>query len=931
MKIRAENVFLLALIVITCIYGADTTKFVYQDFSDLSKWQLNGVSSGATNTEGKKVLRITESKEYQSGSAFVKEPQKLVSDKGFLASFSAYFSFQITNNNGKTEKDGAGADGIAFVVQTIANNVGTNGQGLGYEGIQRSLGIEFDTWENKDTVDDPNENHLGIDINGDIKSIKTLNEKARFNNGAIWYAWVDYDGDNQNLEIRYDTIDMRPVQPKMAYKINLPGLLVQENAFVGFTSATGASYSIHDILSFKFINKFQPFGYSISISATPDTIVSALDSVHLRARIYDLNNLLLSDSAKNTEWTIISNGGNPSSILKSKNGSDVLLIPEVDNSQIKVQARAVVDGQTLVDTITIYVKQKPTGSLSLSINPDTIVSVYDSVHLVASIRDSKNISQPDLAQKTKWTIIDNGGNPSSILKSDQGAVVLLIPEVAFSQIKVEAKAIVNNQTLVDTVVISIRADVPYRLSIESISNINDTSLLRHPKPVEIVTLNNSSDSVYVYAVVRDKWGNYCRMSDSIKTVWNVINGTKFISAAGIEQRKYQGEIKSTGNEGDASVEASENGLIKDTVLVKVKSLVITKIVVRDHSTGKTVDSIYIKKNESRILDVYGLINGSDSSKVSSWVLVSANWKLSDSIRNVKNMPVQGSSSWEFIPLTNGKGTLSVTSPKYSTVNEINIPVVITSGGPSLLRAVYIPSSGTNNKGVLQLTFSEPVDIDMLSKTLPQTAFKYFSSQGVSSSVILDGSTFSNKSFEQFGTTVTIQLGAGESAVMPEKDSIQLISGTVNAQGESPDINSGNKVKIEIQNGTFSVVISSNPVRLDRDLSSTLPPRILNNYKNVIGGNTKGMIIAVNSTVPLKQLNGNYGTAVVYDAVGNLVVKGLQLLKANDNSLMEYGICWNGKNRNNRNVGAGTYLIVISFTDIKEVTRSLRSKIGICQL
>jgi hypothetical protein len=434
--------------------------------------------------------------------------------------------------------------------------------------------------------------------------------------------------------------------------------------------------------------------------------------------------------------------------------------------------------------------------------------------------------------------------------------------------------------------------------------------------------------VNVYAIVRDKWGNYCRLADSIKTDWNVITGTKVISATGIEQQKHKGKIKSTGIDGDASVEASENGLLKDTVIVNVKGLVIAKIVVRDHSTGRTVDSILTKTNESRILDVYGLINGSDPSNVNSWVLVSANWRLSDSIRNVKSMPVQGSNSWEFVPLTSGKGTLNITSPKYTTATEVTIPIVITSGGPSLLRAVYSPSSGSNGKGVLQLTFSEPVDIDMLLKTLPQTAMKYFSNQGTNSTTVLDGSTFDRKTSEQFGTIVTIQLGSGESAITPEKDSIQLISGTVNKQGEMPNVLSGGKVPVEMTNGTISVMISSNPVRLDRDLKSTLPPGILHTYENVIKGNTYGIIVAVHSTVPLKESNGSYGTAVVYDAVGNLVVKSLQVVKANDNSLTEYGAFWNGKNRNGRTVGAGTYLLVISVTDIKGVTRSLRSKIGI---
>jgi hypothetical protein len=35
------------------------------------------------------------------------------------------------------------------------------GGGLGYRGIKNSIGIEFDTWNNADSSDDPDHNHIG--------------------------------------------------------------------------------------------------------------------------------------------------------------------------------------------------------------------------------------------------------------------------------------------------------------------------------------------------------------------------------------------------------------------------------------------------------------------------------------------------------------------------------------------------------------------------------------------------------------------------------------------------------------------------------------------------------------------------------------------------------------------------------------------------
>lgn len=717
---------LLSIVILTFFisycHSADTTKIIYNDLSDLSLWQLNGSSAGVTNADQKKVLRLTPDKISQSGSAFITNQIKLMSDKGFMASFSAFFSFQISNTGGLDEGAGAGADGIVFIVQTVANNVGTEGGGIGYRGIKRSLGIEFDTWGNGELTNDPDGNHVGIDTNGNTQSVKTYSEEALFNNGDVWYAWIDYDGDNQNLEVRYANVNLRPVEAKLSYKVNLPSLLVQENAYVGFSSATGLSYNNHDILSFNFVNKFQPFVYDLSLSA----------------------------------------------------------------------------------------------------KPDTIVKVHDSVYLTATIHDMNNIAQPDSAKKTEWRIIDSDGNTQDILKAKTGSEVLLVPQVAYTQVKIEGKTVVNGQMLIDTLTLQVTPGDPYQVIIESNRVTNDTSLLRHSHPIDTVTIVNFNDTASVFAVVRDKWGNYCRMADSLKTIWHIITGKELVSVTGISGEMYHGQIVRTIQTGNALVEASENGLTKDTVPVKI---------------------------------------------------------------------------------------LSVKSPY-------------------LIRAMYRPSSGLDNSGILQLYFSEDVDVEMLGKTIPEKTLKFLSSEGFSSEQILKEAVFNIISTEQYGNTISIKMGPGGKSIIPDRDSIQLIAGTVNRLNIPPDEKSGIKVHVEMLSGTISVAVSSNPVKLSQNLQSVLSFETINYYSNLIKDNTRGVIVAVGSSIPLKNINGTYGTAEIYDAVGNIVADHLGLKPANNDTRTEYGLFWNFTNRQNRIIGLGTYLVRIHTVDVKGNSHSLTTKIGI---
>jgi hypothetical protein len=222
----------------------------FGDFSSTAGLTINGNAAQVGN-----VLRVTPAIDGQAGSVFSTSPVSLASG----ASFSTYFQFRFSSpDTGFCDGQGCGADGLVFVVQTVANNVGGAGGGIGYFGIPKSVGIEFDSWYNGE-LGDIDSNHVGIDLNGNIVSTvqKSITE-ADLNDGDIWNAWVDYDSATSNLEVRLTRSNARPATAFLSYTVDLASVLGSTNAFVGFTSGTGASHANHDLLSWQLADSFDP-------------------------------------------------------------------------------------------------------------------------------------------------------------------------------------------------------------------------------------------------------------------------------------------------------------------------------------------------------------------------------------------------------------------------------------------------------------------------------------------------------------------------------------------------------------------------------------------------------------------------------------------------------------------------------------------------
>lgn len=254
MKLLATASALTALLA-TSIAGATTITFT--DFSSTAGLSINGNANTAVDASSRDVLRVTRSALSQGGSVFSTSAISLASN----ASFSTKFVFNInTPLNG-------GADGIVFAVQTVSSSVGGIGGGIGYFGLANSVGIEFDNWDNSGdpSTGDPSiggNNHVAVNTGGLLNAIggAVVIPTAEIDLDASGdvTVWVDYNGATDSLEVRFNKTGVRPVAANLTRTVDLVSVLGTTNAFVGFTSGTGAAGANHDIISWEFRDDFAP-------------------------------------------------------------------------------------------------------------------------------------------------------------------------------------------------------------------------------------------------------------------------------------------------------------------------------------------------------------------------------------------------------------------------------------------------------------------------------------------------------------------------------------------------------------------------------------------------------------------------------------------------------------------------------------------------
>lgn len=147
--------------------------------------------------------------------------------------------------------DADGADGIAFVLQPISTSIGSQGGGIGYDGVSPSIGVLVDTWQNIED-NDPFDDHIAIHKNGlidhspltDVARPVTALATGGNIEDCLWHTLrITWNPVTKFLSTQIDGVDRVSATIDMVAEV----FNGDPQVFWGFTAATGGSKNVQKI------------------------------------------------------------------------------------------------------------------------------------------------------------------------------------------------------------------------------------------------------------------------------------------------------------------------------------------------------------------------------------------------------------------------------------------------------------------------------------------------------------------------------------------------------------------------------------------------------------------------------------------------------------------------------------------------------------
>jgi Legume lectin domain/Bacterial lectin/Fibronectin type III domain len=193
----------------------------------------NGMTfNGSAHLAGT-ALRLTDDFN-QTASAFFNTPVD-------VTGFSTWFTFQLVN---------AQADGFTITIQGNGPTaLGAFGGDLGYAGIDKSVAVKFDLYDNAGEGVDSTGVYTSGNHPMNVGSIDLGQTGIDLHNGHVFRTSLDYDGSNLVVHINDTSTGATATQ---TYPINIPTAVGGNTAYVGFTGGTGGLTAIQDVTAWEF-------------------------------------------------------------------------------------------------------------------------------------------------------------------------------------------------------------------------------------------------------------------------------------------------------------------------------------------------------------------------------------------------------------------------------------------------------------------------------------------------------------------------------------------------------------------------------------------------------------------------------------------------------------------------------------------------------
>lgn len=328
--------------------------------------------NGSAFKYGDRCWQLTDAKNFLVGSIWYE--QKLNLNE----------SFDLTIDVNLGCKDADGADGIVFGLQPVSTSIGVAGQGLGFQGVTPSIGIELDTWQNTD-FGDPVYDHIAIIKNGDLNHLHTQNTIAGpfpFRTKANPNTFLNiedctphsmrivWNADNKSLAAYWGCDSLIQANIDLVKDI----FNGDPNVFWGFTASTGGANNVQSIC----------LKYTSLLDKVADTVVCRGGQIQLKA-----------NGGVKYVWS-------PAAGLNNATINNPIASPD----RTTKYAVNITDlcGRKFVDSITVRVGGNP---FTLDLGPDTVLCAGQTLLLAPNIPNATYIWQ-DGSKDSVYTINKSG-------------------------------------------------------------------------------------------------------------------------------------------------------------------------------------------------------------------------------------------------------------------------------------------------------------------------------------------------------------------------------------------------------------------------------------------------------------------------------------------------------------------------------------------
>ncbi|WP_163836140.1 retention module-containing protein [Spartinivicinus ruber] len=223
---------------------------------------FNALKDAVNNPDGS--IQLTAEENNKHGTAWSEEKIDLTKD------FTLNFQLNFGN------KDSDGADGIVFVLQNNEKGieaVGKSGGGLGFEGLENSFGVEFDTWKNET---DHDEDHAAF-VNGGYvkhdKELTTLQQLDNIEDGKWHDVQITWDASEQRITYKFtNQTTGKEITDSIVRDIVNKDLGGSAEAWFGFTASTGGSNNTQSVRNVELHNSTISLDIKVAVTDDSETL-----------------------------------------------------------------------------------------------------------------------------------------------------------------------------------------------------------------------------------------------------------------------------------------------------------------------------------------------------------------------------------------------------------------------------------------------------------------------------------------------------------------------------------------------------------------------------------------------------------------------------------------------------------------------------------